>query len=117
MSLKLRFLRRWNAGGYRAFFFETATSLFVGDITGGNQELCSEFRFDMYPDPSDDEVYIIGDSSDGGFLVCGECSPLFDLVELRSQAELAFHSGSCSDVQAEYDEFATEYEDDEDDES
>lgn len=74
-----RFTRRWvNRVGDQCFVFETIEDVDTEEVTQGNQKRTSSFRICRDRDSGVLTVEIIGDSSEGGFLVCEDASDLFD---------------------------------------
>jgi hypothetical protein len=101
---EITFTRTWNydneMGEGTSYVFETSKSLDTREVTDGNQDETSDFRLDIGKDGTA-VVYTIGDSNDGGFLICEEATYMFDMLWLMN----LIGTTQPQDVQSEYDEW------------
>lgn len=108
--IKLKFNTKWKTKTGTSYTFDTYVPIWTDELTQGNQEICSTFRVDI-PDSfvtGEIEVYIIGDSTEQGFLVCEEVTHIFDEIELEAATDIV--KDHVLDIQEEYDEWLIEYE-------
>lgn len=108
-----RFIRRWvNERGDQCFVFETIEDVDTTEVTQGNQKETSSFRILREKDSGLLTVETIGDSSEGGFLVCEDASDLFDTEVIWTLALASLSKKDPPwDAQAEYDEWVAEEDD------